>query len=274
MRPGFCVLLTFGLAAILLVGTGRPLVARRRPRPNNVPAVVRFDAAGILPLAALAKLSAQAGVPMGVEWVGPGEGTPITRTWRDVSVGLIAEQILSSQNGKSACHGRWDHGTLVLRPAARRLGAHSVLDIRLPSFGVCGERPVVASRLLADAVHRDLFGQSSRKAFTWSGGFNLGVPDVAVTRSFRNDPVYRVLDWLAAAGAESFWSVEDLPYCHIGGTKRWCTYTYFGAFRRPVRQPLWAPIPWRTEPMDTADPASVQKWRCAKCPPSPKPPGR
>ncbi len=253
-----------------------PTLAPAPIAPYAAPAVsvAHFDAGGLLPLTVLAKLSAQAGVPMGVEWVGPGEGSAVKREWHNASVALIAQQILDSQNRGWAYSARWDQGTLVLRPVGRKLGGHSALDVRLPHFDLTGQRPIVASRMLADAIGRYLLGQPPPETFVWTGGFNLDVPVVSLTRSFANEPAYRVLDWMAAAGAESFWLVQDLPKCRIGGTHVWCTYTYFGTFRKPTRQPAWALLRWRADPMNVVDPAIVGDWRCAKCPAKPKPPGR
>jgi hypothetical protein len=277
MRPDFRWFVAPSLAVLLAVAA-HPQSANRHLSPDRGPLAVRFQATRLLPLTALAKLSAQTGVPMGVEWVGPGEGAPISCTWANAGVVSIAEQILKIANGKWAYHGQWDGSTLLLRPAARILGAHSVLDIRLPSFSLYSERPAIASRLLSDAIHRNLLGQPPPKTFTWSGGFSLDVPVVSLTHTFRNEATYRIMDWIAAAGAaagaESFWLVEDLPKCRIGPAERWCTYTYFGIFRKPARQPLWALLPWRTDPMNVTNPLVVRKWPCVKCPARPKPPDR
>jgi hypothetical protein len=233
------------------------------PAQEANPRVAEFDASHLTAMEALAKLSAQTGVPLGVEWLGAGPGPLISRRWKNARLKDIGRQIAAEANPRWSYRANLTGGVLEVRPSPSLRRGHSVADLRLHDFRVTsgGSQPY-ASRRLIDQLHCALLPPCGGTEIILGGGAG---GEIIPARTFENPAVSEILDYLVAAGRTiKLWVLVEDPGHYIGRSKAW--RTLYPATLKPVPaslQPWWTLLPWRAMPDFPGPPRS--EWACPKC---------
>lgn len=236
----------------------------QKPWPKPLPpekrdvTIASFEVEGLSGMEALAKLSAQTGLPLGIEWVGVNPGPQITHRWSNEKASAIATDIAYLTSPLWHYGAQVRNGVLEVRPDPGLARGHSVADHVVPAFALRHDTEPSAAVRLRDLVNCSLVGGcGGAEIFMAAGGEEI--PD----RSFRNSRVADILDYLVTAGNTiRIWVLVEDSHRRIGTTAYWQTQQiYFKPIPLSV-QPWWTLLPWRESP---APRAIGGAWPCPRC---------
>lgn len=221
--------------------------------------VASFASAGLSGMDALAKLSAQTGLPMGIEWAGTSAGPAITQTWTRAKASTIARDIATVSFPKGGYTASIRHGVLEVRPARATRRNHSVADFVVTQFGVQHNTQPTAAKRLTDLVHCQIFGHcGGTEIYSGEGG------EVIPNRDYHNAPVVDILDDFVTAGRTMrIWIIVENSSHVVEGTQFWPTLMLPRFRELPLtEQPRWLVLRWREAPTGGGFGGA---WACPRC---------
>lgn len=234
--------------------------AQSKSVPETRDITVRsFEGAGLNGMDALAKLSAQTGLPMGIEWARASAGSTITQSWTRAKASTIAREIAALSDPKGRYFASVRNGVLEVRPAPSLRHNHSIADFVVTNFALRNNSQPTAAKRLMDFVHCKILANCGGTEI-YSGEGGEVIPD----RDYHNIPVVDILDDLVTAGRTMrIWIIVEDPGHVVDKTDYWQTLT-LPLFRNisDAEQPWWLLLRWREEPTGGGFGGA---WACPRC---------
>lgn len=184
-------------------------------------------------------------IPMGIEWKKerPGTSSRYTRTWREVPVRTILQDLVNSQPEYDLDS---NSGVAHIRLAAMRNDPGDILDARVPQFEVRDEYVGVASRRLQSVANAIMIPPEPLAAVGGSGGsIGTGSGDRKLSFRLQGAAVREILDRMCLMSELKVWIIRypDPPTRTAAGFVRTTTVMQDLSVDDKF-QPTWVLLEW------------------------------
>ena len=222
--------------------SGQPESAELRARLNARVTQYSLSASGLAD--ALARISEQFQLPMGLEWVRDKDGLQrLSRTWKDETARQVLRSVVEAYPGYAF---RIEDGVVHVFRRGLLKDKHNFLNLKVPDFfevrrevgGLTNQRP-------RSVVQNIVSPRNLPPGAGEGGSYATGTQENPLTVTLRGATIRQALEKLAAVSEHNIWIVtfSDTTQLTATGFRRTETLWHPAAF--PDRQqPMWDFLAW------------------------------